>query len=80
MATKTIYWSGSSGDRITVTYTGNGNDSVSIASDPNPGTVSRNKTITFATTDGKVTKTVAVIQAGAPGDYNNDYNDDYLNN
>lgn len=80
MATKTIYWSGSSGDKITVTYTGSGNESVSIASDPNTGGVSRSKTITFATTDGKITKTVNVTQAGAPGDYNSDYNDDYLNN
>lgn len=71
MATKTIYWSGSSGDKITVTYPSpEGSQTVAVSSDPNTSTTERSKTITFATTVGGVSKTLTVKQEGAtPQEY-----------
>ena len=70
MATKTIYWSGSSGDKITLTYTAaTGDQVVAVSSDPNTSTSERTKTITFTPTGGTA-KTLTVKQAGAaPQEY-----------
>lgn len=70
MATKTIYWSGSSGDKITLTYTAaTGDQVVAVSSDPNTSTAERTKTITFTPTGGTA-KTLTVTQAGAtPQEY-----------
>ena len=66
MATKTIYWSGSSGDKITLSYTASeGNQTVQVSSDAHTGYEARTKDITFQTTvGGTITKTLTVTQAG----------------
>ena len=65
MATKTIYWSGSSGDKITLTYSAaEGSQTVAVSSDPNTSTSERTKTITF-TPSGGTGQTLTVKQAGA---------------
>ena len=66
MATKTIYWSGSSGDKITLSYSASaGDQTVSVSSDAHTGYETRTKDITFQTTaGGTVTKTLTVTQAG----------------
>lgn len=71
MATKTIYWVGSSGDKITLTYSSAvGDQSVLVASDPNTSSSSRSKTITFTPTGGTA-KTLSVTQDGKPKEYIN---------
>lgn len=63
MPTKSIAWNDGSGDYITLTYTGQGNGSVTISSPVNNGSA-RNKTITIETTQGGlVTKNVTISQA-----------------
>lgn len=66
MATKTVYWSGSSGDKITLSYSASsGDQTVSVSSDANTGYETRSKEVTFQTTvGGTVTKTLTVSQAG----------------
>lgn len=61
MATKSIAWTNGTGN-ITLTYTGQGDDTVVVTSDPNDLYVSRSQTITFKTTDNTVTRQVTVTQ------------------
>ena len=62
MATKQIAWQ-TGGGNITLTYTGSGNGTISVASDDNNGTA-RSQTIIIQTTKGGlVTKNVTVKQA-----------------
>lgn len=63
MATKTIAWGTGSGN-ITLTYTGQGNCSVSVKSDANDLYEERVKSITIKTSKGRptVTKTVTIKQ------------------
>ena len=63
MATTTKQWS--NGDLVTLTYSGEGNGSVSVASSPNES-IDRSMTINIATTKGspEVTKLVTINQAG----------------
>jgi hypothetical protein len=65
MAVKTVYWSGSAGDKITITYSGSGNNVVQIQSDPNTTLSPRTKDISFSTLDGTVSRTITVSQAAA---------------
>jgi alcohol dehydrogenase class IV len=60
MATKTIAWDTGSGN-ITLTYTGQGNGSVFVMSDPNDSQITRSKTITIKTTLGAGAKVLSVI-------------------
>lgn len=63
MATKTIAWTTGTGN-ITLSYTGQGDDTVVVTSDPNDLYVDRSQTITFSTTAGSptVTRQVTVTQ------------------
>lgn len=50
MATQTIYWSGASGDKLTVTYEGtSGTSTCEISSDANTTGIERSITLRFAT-------------------------------
>lgn len=63
MATKTIPWPTGTGS-VTATYTGSGNGSIVISSDPNNLSQSRSMQITIGTTDGSnIQRTVIVTQA-----------------
>lgn len=62
MATKSIAWNTGTGN-ITLTYTGQGNDTVLVESDPNNLYQDRSQTITFSTTDGSaISRQVTVVQ------------------
>lgn len=63
MATKSIAWTTGSGN-ITLTYTGQGDDTVVVSSDANNLYQSRSQTVTFATTAGSpaVSRQVTVNQ------------------
>lgn len=63
MATKSIAWQKGTGN-ITLTYSGQGNDTVSVSSDPNDVYEDRSQTITFSTTAGSptITRQVTVNQ------------------
>lgn len=61
MATKVIPWKNGNGN-ITLTYTGEGNDTVTVASDPNNLYYERSQTLTFKTTDNAISRQVAVVQ------------------
>ena len=70
MATKSIAWTSGSGN-ITLTYSGQGDDTVVVTSDPNTLAVPRSQTITFSTTVGSpsVTQQVTVTQLANAGLY-----------
>jgi hypothetical protein len=78
MATKTLYWGDGTSDRITVDFSGNGDDRTLISSDPNTKPAGRSRQITFS--GAGVIRKVTLSQQPAPGDYNNDYSNDYNNN
>ena len=62
MPTKTIAWSTGTGS-ITLSYSGQGNDTVLVSSDPNNLYQDRSQTLTFTTTaGGTVTRQVTVSQ------------------
>lgn len=62
MATKSIAWNTGTGN-ITLTYTGQGNDTVLVESDPNNLYQDRSQVITFSTTDGSaISREVTVVQ------------------
>ena len=61
MATKSIAWTTGTGN-ITLTYTGQGNDSVTVTSDPNPLYYERSQTLTFATLGSSIEVEVTVRQ------------------
>lgn len=63
MATKSIAWSVGTGN-ITLSYSGQGDDTVSVSSDPNNLYYDRSQTVTFSTTAGSptVTKQVTINQ------------------
>lgn len=62
MATKSIAWTTGTGN-ITLTYSGQGNDTVLVESDPNNLYQDRSQTITFSTTDGSaISRQVTVVQ------------------
>lgn len=66
MAVQTIPWSTGSGN-ITLSYTGQGGGTVTVASDDNPLDVARSQTVTLRTTrGGTVTRQVTVRQAAGP--------------
>lgn len=62
MATKSIAWNTGTGN-ITLTYTGQGNDTVLVQSDPNNLYQDRSQVITFSTTVGAaISREVTVVQ------------------
>lgn len=67
MATKTVAWNSGSGV-ITLTYTGQGNGSVSVKSDTNDSFDERSQNLNIVTTEGSPEKAVQVLvkQAGKP--------------
>lgn len=67
MATKTVAWNSGSGV-ITLTYTGQGNGSVSVKSDANESFDARSQNLNIVTTGGSPEKAVQVLvkQAGKP--------------
>lgn len=72
MATTTIPWGDGSGQNIYLTYpSATGDQTVSVSSDANTGSVERSKTVTFQTTAGSptVTQTVVVKQSPSSGPY-----------
>lgn len=79
MATKSIAWSTGTGN-ITLTYSGQGNDTVIVESDYNDLDVDRQETITFST--GSITRTAVVSQKtsteqGSSSCHPTSYNDGY---
>lgn len=64
MATKTIDWGDGTSDKLTLTYSAmNGNQNVSVSSDPNNTGKARSKSVTFSTSvGGSVTRTLSVTQ------------------
>ena len=84
MATKVIPWTDGTGN-ITLSYTGQGNDSVTVASDPNNLYHERSQTLTFKTTDNAISRQVTVTQTmkepnliDSEGKWLIDANDTYL--
>lgn len=66
MATKSIAWTTGTGN-ILLTYTGQGNGTIQVASDPNSLGTARSQVITVKTTQGGVvTKNITVSQAACP--------------
>lgn len=62
MATKSIAWQTGTGN-ITLSYTGQGDDTVLVSSDANNLYVSRSQTLTFSTTQGaSISRQVTVTQ------------------
>lgn len=63
MATKNIAWNTGTGN-ITLTYSGQGNDTVVVSSDANNLYQDRSQTIEFSTTAGSpaITRQVTVVQ------------------
>jgi hypothetical protein len=80
MATKTFFWAGTSGDKITIVYSGSGNNIVSISSPPNNGLRTRSKIIEFRTDDNLSNVQLNVKQAPlvTSGDFDSDFNDDFF--
>lgn len=64
MMEKKISWN-SGGGYITLTYSGEGNDTAAVTTDENGG-VAREQTISIQTTNGAVAKNVTVKQAACP--------------
>ena len=62
MATLTKAWVTGTGS-VTLTYTGQGNETVTITSDPNNLFQSRSMTVTVKTTDNAISHTVTITQA-----------------
>lgn len=60
MATKTIAWTTGSGN-ITLTYTGQGNGSISVASDENDSFDDRSQSFDIVTTNGSPEKAVSIL-------------------
>lgn len=60
MATKTIAWTTGSGN-ITLTYTGQGNGSISVASDENDSFDDRSQSFDIVTTNGSPKKAVSIL-------------------
>lgn len=65
MATKTIAWTSGSGN-ITLTYTGQGNGSISVASDANDSVYDREQSFNIVTTEGSPEQALSILvkQAG----------------
>ena len=62
MATKSIAWQTGNGN-ITLSYSGQGDDTVTVTSDPNNLYVDRSQTLTFSTTAGaSISRQVTVTQ------------------
>lgn len=61
MATKSIAWQTGTGN-ITLSYTGQGDDTVLVSSDANNLYESRSQTLTFASLDNTLTQSVTVSQ------------------
>ena len=61
MATKVIPWNTGTGN-ITLAYTGQGNDTVTVSSDPNDVYENRSQKVTFKTSNNEVSKQVTVVQ------------------
>lgn len=61
MATKTIPWNTGEGN-ITVTYTGNGNETITVNTDENPLGDSRTQTVQFQA--GSLVKNLTIVQEG----------------
>ena len=84
MAVKTIPWTNGSGN-IILDYTGEGDETVTVSSDPNDLKVDRSQVLTFKTSDNSVTRQVTVKQlkkatvivegtfSGHPTSYDSDY-------
>ena len=60
MATKTIAWTTGSGN-ITLTYTGQGNGSISVASDENDSFEERSQSFDIVTTDGSPEQALSIL-------------------
>ena len=60
MATKTIAWTTGSGN-ITLTYTGQGNGSISVASDENDSFDDRSQSFNIVTTNGSPEQAVSIL-------------------
>lgn len=62
MVTESIAWTTGTGN-ITLSYAGQGNDTVTVTSDPNNLYYARSQSLTFKTTDNAITRQVTVTQA-----------------
>lgn len=81
MATKTIAWTTGSGN-ITLTYTGQGNGSISVASDENESFDERSQSVNIITTNGSPEKAVSILikQQGKKYAVGDVFNFDYTGN
>lgn len=61
MATKSIAWQTGTGN-ITLSYTGQGDDTVLVSSDPNNLYESRSQRLTFTSLDNTLSQSVTVTQ------------------
>jgi hypothetical protein len=79
MATFTKAWTTGTGN-LYITYSGILNDTISISSDKNTLAANRSISITLKTTTGTpaVSKTLTITQLAKSGDFNIDFNNDFL--
>jgi len=64
MATTVKTWP--TGGSVTLTYTGEGNGSITVQSDENPTDAARSMSVTVETTVGDVSRQVTIGQAAGP--------------
>lgn len=76
MASYTKSWTSGTGS-ITATYGGSGNGTITITSSKNDLTVSRSMTLNVAA-NGVNTIVITITQAAKSGDFNVDFNNDFL--
>lgn len=79
MATFTKAWTTGTGN-LYITYNGILNDTISISSDVNTLSTNRSMSVTIKTKTGTpvISKTLTVTQLAKSGDFNVDFNSDFL--
>lgn len=74
---KILPWPDGTGN-LKITYSGDGNDTITIVSDKNLTGAVRSMNIAIKTIDGSVTHTIKISQAAAGDFEGNSFNDDFF--